>query len=324
MFLHQLDPNEGPVEETTTTEFQLFDYTSLDPETRVLVQECSDEVKGLIKPQAKDIIEAGQKLIEVKNRLGHGRFGNWLQTEFGRTSRTAQNYMRVAEVFKYEKSSYLKKFSYLDIAPSALCHLAKSSTPDEARQEALDRAYQGEHITHAEAKAIANKYKPSASSKQSNTVKPISQKVLPALYPISARPTFSGSPVTIDICAESISAQGSITRSTSERGSLPNQQIVSLPADEFHKRVEPEQTKLATEPFSAQIHISNVEWYEPQLLDDAQTLKIPLCMWLKGPSYVLPALFEQIKEDPETRELVCTGLSRSIQVIVDSATFSGG
>ncbi len=230
--------------------------------------------------------------------------------------------MRVAEVFKYEDFSYLKKFSYLDIAPSALCHLAKSSTPDEARQEALDRAYQGEHITHAEAKAIANKYKPSASSKQSNTVKPISQKALPALYPISAQPTFSGSLVTIDICAESISAQGSTTRFSPEEESLPNQQLVSLPAVESHKGAE--QTKLAREPFSAQIHISKVEWYEPQLLDDAQTLKIPLCIWLKGPSYVLPALFEQIKEDPETRELVCTGLSRSIQVIVDSATFSGG
>jgi len=310
MFEYEPAPSNEPQEQPHTQVTAEFDYTSLDPETRVLVQACSDEVKGLIKPQAKDIIEAGQKLIEVKNRLGHGRFGNWLQTEFGRTSRTAQNYMRVAEVFKYEDFSYLKKFSYLDIAPSALCHLAKSSTPDEARQEALDRAYQGEHITHAEAKAIANKYKPSASSKQSNTVKPISQKVLPALYPISARPTLSGSPVTIDICAESVSAQGSIPRSASERESLPNQQL--------------EQTKLATEPFSAQIHISNVEWYEPQLLDDAQTLKIPLCMWLKGPSYVLPTLFEQIKEDPETRELVCTGLSRSIQVIVDSATFSGG
>jgi len=324
MFKCEPAPSDEPQEQPYIQVTAGFDYISLDPETRVLVQECSDQVKGLIKPQAKDIIEAGQKLIEVKNRLGHGRFGNWLQTEFGRTSRTAQNYMRVAEVFKYEDFSYLQKFSYLDIAPSALCHLAKSSTPDEARQEALDRADQGEHITHAAAKAIANKYKPSASSKQSSTVKAISQKVLPALSPISDRPTFSGSLVTIDICAESVSAQGSITRSTSEGESLPNQQLVSLPANEFHKRVEPEQTKLATEPFSAQIHISNVEWYEPQLLDDAQTLKIPLCMWLKGPSYVLPALFEQIKEDPQTRELVCTGLSRSIQVIVDSATFSGG
>ncbi len=76
MFIHQLDLTQGPLEETTTIESLSFDYTSLDPETRVLVQECSNEVKGLIKPQAKDIIEAGRKLIEVKNRLGHGCFGN--------------------------------------------------------------------------------------------------------------------------------------------------------------------------------------------------------------------------------------------------------
>jgi len=40
-----------------------------------MVQQCADQVKGLIKPQAKDIIEASQKLIVVKNQLGHGALG---------------------------------------------------------------------------------------------------------------------------------------------------------------------------------------------------------------------------------------------------------
>lgn len=92
---------------------------------------------------AQDIIEIGQKLIDVKQHLGHGKFGLWLRLEFEWTDRTARQFMRVAEAFKSEN------FSDLDFAPSALYLLAAPSTPDEVRREALERAYQGESITHA-------------------------------------------------------------------------------------------------------------------------------------------------------------------------------
>jgi len=65
----------------------------------------------------------------------HGNWLPWLEAEFGFTPRTAQNFMNVADKFKYET------VSYLDIAPKALylLLLAQNSTPDEARKPTPQR-----------------------------------------------------------------------------------------------------------------------------------------------------------------------------------------
>lgn len=128
----------------------LFDYTALDSETRIVVQQRTSEIKTLMRRAASDIIEIGQKLIDVKARLGHGNFGGWLVAEFDWTDRTARQFMQVADTFKSEN------FSDLRIAPSALYLLAAQSTPESARTEALDRAAAGEVITHSTAVAIKN------------------------------------------------------------------------------------------------------------------------------------------------------------------------
>lgn len=80
--------------------------------------------------------------------MGHGYFGEWLKAEFDWTERTARRFMAVADSFKSDK------LSDLDIAPSALYLLSAPSTPEEVREEALDRAEAGEPITHAIAKEI--------------------------------------------------------------------------------------------------------------------------------------------------------------------------
>lgn len=141
-----------------------FDYASLDLETRVLVRQCTSEIKERMRRTAQDIIEIGQKLIDVKQHLGHGKFGLWLRLEFEWTDRTARQFMRVAEAFKSEN------FSDLDFAPSALYLLAAPSTPDEVRREALERAYQGESITHAKVKRLVAGRKVKRNSKKSKVV----------------------------------------------------------------------------------------------------------------------------------------------------------
>ncbi len=129
-----------------------FDYSSLDAETNQFVQQQTGEIRMLMKRTAQGIIEIGQKLIEVKKRLGHGRFLDWLEAEFEWTERTARNFMRVAEVFKSEN------FSDLQLAPSALYLLASPSIPEVVREEALERASTGESITYKTAKEIKHKY----------------------------------------------------------------------------------------------------------------------------------------------------------------------
>lgn len=126
----------------------LFDYAQLDENAKNLVQTKTDEIKALVKRSARDIIEIGQRLIEVKAQLPHGQFGPWLEAEFGWSYPLSAKFMNVANQFKSIK------FIDLEIAPSALYLLAAPSTPGEARDEALSLAQDGETITHQRAKEI--------------------------------------------------------------------------------------------------------------------------------------------------------------------------
>jgi hypothetical protein len=68
-------------------------------------------------------VQIGQYLTEVKERLGHGKFLEWIEREFAWTYRTASSMMRVYERFK------LENFSNLEIDVSALYLIAAPSTP---------------------------------------------------------------------------------------------------------------------------------------------------------------------------------------------------
>ena len=67
----------------------LFDYTSLDAATSAFIRQQTGEIRALMKRTGQDIIDLGQRLILVKEKLGHGQFGMWLAAEFDWTSRTA-------------------------------------------------------------------------------------------------------------------------------------------------------------------------------------------------------------------------------------------
>lgn len=125
-----------------------FDYSTLNSETRKLVEQRTSEIKSLMRQTAQGIINIGRRLIEVKEKIGHGNFGKWVKAEFGWGTTTAWKMMRVANTFKFSQCENLT------VAASALYLLAGPSTPEEARQEALERAAQGETITPTAAKEI--------------------------------------------------------------------------------------------------------------------------------------------------------------------------
>ncbi len=131
-----------------TTQLALFDYGSLDSETRIVVQQRTSEIKSLMRRAAQDIIDIGHKLIEVQGAIGYGAFDGWLSAEFNWSRRTAFNFIAVAERFGSAN------FAQLDIAASALYLLAAPSTPEPARLEAIERAEAGETITYSAAREI--------------------------------------------------------------------------------------------------------------------------------------------------------------------------
>ncbi len=150
MTLRQLPSRlqEQPLEPKTLD----FDYASLEPATRIVVQQRTSEIKTLIQRTAQDIFDIGQKLVEVKASLGHGHFRSWLKAEFEWSVSTATRFMQVAEQFKYTN------LIHLSIAASALYELAAPSTPEAARLEAIERASKGELISYSKAKQIADHY----------------------------------------------------------------------------------------------------------------------------------------------------------------------
>ena len=133
-----------------TIQLTLFDYQELDSETRIVVQQKTDEIKTLMRRTAQDVFDIGQKLSEIKARLKHGHFGNWLKAEFEWSERTAQNFIRVYESFKSEN------FADLNFSQTALYVLA--AAPEEARLEAIELAKE-KAIPLAEVKKIAEKHK---------------------------------------------------------------------------------------------------------------------------------------------------------------------
>jgi len=149
-----------------------FDYASLDTETTQFVQQQTGEIRVLMKRTVESIVEIGQRLTAVKQRLEYGRFGTWLEVEFNWDERTAQRFMNVVTEF----GNYGDKLSEMNFAPSALYLLAAPSTPEAARSEAITRAKAGEPITYTAAKAIKQKYTPLPSKpKPKLEPEPVSQ-----------------------------------------------------------------------------------------------------------------------------------------------------
>lgn len=137
-----------------TNQLVLFDYNTLDSETRIVVQQRTGEIRELMRNTAENIMRVGEKLLEVQVKLGNGQFDSWLQTEFDWSRRTAYNFISVHKRFRGRAD-----FAQIDVATSALYLLAAPSTPDSAVDEILERAEVGEQITHSAAKQTVTDHK---------------------------------------------------------------------------------------------------------------------------------------------------------------------
>lgn len=133
---------------TAVTKTARYDYAGCDGETVEYVRSRSEQIHQLAKRTAQSIVQIGENLIAIKARLPHGEFGRYLDMEFGWTDRTAQRFIGVATHFKSDN------LSDLNIGASALYTLTAPSAPAAAREEAIQRAEQGERVTHSDAKQI--------------------------------------------------------------------------------------------------------------------------------------------------------------------------
>ena len=158
-----------------------FDYEILDSQQRLVIQQRTGEIKERLRRSAQDIWEIGQKLADVRSRLKHGQFETWLKAEFGWSRRTAYNFIKV-----YETLAERANFAQIDIATSALYLLAAPSTPQNVREEFIQRAHEGQTITHKSIRQVIESEKSKSASapassepQQSLTSKPEIVTIVP-------------------------------------------------------------------------------------------------------------------------------------------------
>jgi hypothetical protein len=127
------------------------------------------EIRRLGKRVADDVIEIGRRLAECRRILKED--GSWRDGELKLSPQSAGRLIQV-----YEQRSNLE---HLDLPVSALYLLAAPSTPQEARDEVIERAQAGESISVAEVEQVveASKGKQKArKARKPTTTKPKLEK----------------------------------------------------------------------------------------------------------------------------------------------------
>ncbi len=131
-----------------------FDYGQLLVPDRVVVERATAAIRLHLNAGAENLVNAGKILIEVKEKLPHGLFEDWLGAEFFWSIRTAQNIMNVAEQFKNAN------FAFLNVSPSVLYLLSSKSTPAKVKNRLIPPVERGEKVTWKEVKEAIEKEKP--------------------------------------------------------------------------------------------------------------------------------------------------------------------
>jgi hypothetical protein len=121
-----------------------FDYHLLPAHVTVRLRRTAEKVTRLGKKTLAEIVQIGRAFRYARSKLAR-RFRPWLKAEIGYSRQSAYRYMTVAAWLKGKCNNLL----HLPLAPSAALKLAAPGAPEEARQEALERALAGERITHS-------------------------------------------------------------------------------------------------------------------------------------------------------------------------------
>ncbi|WP_197435926.1 DUF3102 domain-containing protein [Agrobacterium vitis] len=124
-----------PKRDRTAPQATAFDYSGV---SAAVAREAEATAARIKERMRTHILETGKELSKIKKKLGHGKFGKWLEFHFGWKERTAQNYMNSATAF----GSAPRVIDVLP--PSTVYKLAAKSTPVELRQLVVDAVERGD------------------------------------------------------------------------------------------------------------------------------------------------------------------------------------
>jgi protein gp37 len=127
--------------------------------------EHAEAIRNLGKRVIGDVIEIGHRLTECKRLLEHGHWLPWLEREFKWSDQTARNFMQV-----YELAGKTQNLWNLSLPVSGVYLLAAPSTPEEARNEIIERAEAVEKVSTGTVKETIAKSREQPAHKTTATV----------------------------------------------------------------------------------------------------------------------------------------------------------
>jgi hypothetical protein len=114
------------------------------------LREAAERIRSQMVHVSRGTVGIGRDLIEVKKRVGVGKFSAWIKAEFEMSRVTAYKLIKVAETFGDCKP---------DLRPSVLYALIAPDTTEEVRTEIVGRAGSGEMVSVADVEALKEKTK---------------------------------------------------------------------------------------------------------------------------------------------------------------------
>jgi Protein of unknown function (DUF3102) len=122
---------------------------------RVLTEHAT-EIRRLGKRVKEDVVEIGHRLVLAQEHVGHGRWLDWIETEFGWSDQTARRFIHI---YEFSRDSRFNNLLNSELPLSCLYKLAAPSTPEEARQEIASRVEAGGQPSCAEVNEVIRQAK---------------------------------------------------------------------------------------------------------------------------------------------------------------------
>jgi hypothetical protein len=138
-----------------------------DLSTDVLARHA-EAIRASLRRTFQDLVEIGSHLTEVRELFAPSDWKAWLEKEFGWSRQTADNLMNL-----YEMAANCQRVGNLslNLPLRSLYLLAQPSTPEEAREEIIDRVESGEELSHTEVKETVTEAKLKEGHKQVTRLK---------------------------------------------------------------------------------------------------------------------------------------------------------
>jgi hypothetical protein len=117
------------------------------------------KLRTVLRRRTRDIILAGNILIEAWEHLDHGGWQSWLTKKFDLSIRSAQNYVAAAEYVERQMSKSATVADFSDLAPTVLYALAAGHYNKEEEAEILAATHRG-RVDQDAARAICERLAP--------------------------------------------------------------------------------------------------------------------------------------------------------------------